>query len=137
MQEQISQSEKMEQLKPLISKWIQLGDDIKELKRALDDKNRQKTQIADKMKNVMNNPNGVEIREIKLKKGLLMCKKEKITRPLSNKRLNQGVREYFDEQPPSSNIDQEMIDDLVQYLLKYRVTVEKEIICVKPHKSDA
>ena len=119
--------ETKEQLVGAVKNWIQLDNDIRELAKLSKEKRDKKKALSEELMKVMKT-NEIEVLDIK--DGQLCYKKSKAKKPLNKDGLLKILQEYFKHDGKGI----ERSDEITQYILENRETVDKESITRKINK---
>jgi hypothetical protein len=114
-----------EQLIKNITRWVQIGDDMKNYRKELKTLRQEKKDITNALVEVMKT-NDIDCFDIK--NGQLLYTKNKTKKPLSKKHLLESLIKYF------SN-DKDMAADVSKYIMNSREEKVNESIKMKIKKS--
>lgn len=114
-----------DQLKHIIGQWISINQEIEQLKLQLADKLTVKKHIAEQLKVTMS---AKQLDTIDIKKGRIAHHVGQTKKPLSNKRMSQGIYNFFESNQELS------ADNLIRFLLDFREVKQVDEIVLKPLK---
>jgi seryl-tRNA synthetase len=113
--------ETKEQLVKCVKNWVKIDNEIRALKKELNNRNKEKKDISKDLMDVMREN---EIDCFDINNGKIMYVKKNVKKPISAKALLGIISNYYDG-------DTEKASDLNNYILSNREEVVKETIVRK------
>ena len=110
--------ETKEELVTNIKEWIQIDNDINDLKKQIKEKNNNKKKLTEGLVNTMKN-NKIDCFDIN--GGALVYKKSTVKKPINGKTLLSALQSYYKNEPT-------MAENLTKHVLDNRQEQVKETI---------
>ena len=119
-----SNSNTKEQLINNIKEWINVDNEITQIKKNLKEKNKTYKELTDKLVTIMKT-NKIDCFDIK--GGSIIYKEKSKKKPLSKKSLLAALNDYYKNQP-------NMVEELTKHIMESRETKMEEKIARKIDK---
>lgn len=110
--------ETKEELVTNIKEWIQIDNEISEIKKSLKEKNNKKKQLTEGLVNTMKN-NKIDCFDIN--GGALVYKKSTVKKPINSKTLLSALQNYYKNDP-------NIAENILKHVLDNRQEQTKETI---------